>query len=48
MWFMLKRCMQIWSLLALEGWYRMYIEDAVSNGADYNVTDFRGVEAMIA
>jgi asparagine synthase (glutamine-hydrolysing) len=40
--------LQLWSLLALEGWYRMYIEDGVANGADYAITDFRGVESATA
>ncbi len=36
--------LQLWSVLALEGWYRMYIEDRVSDGAGYSITDFRGAE----
>ncbi len=40
--------LQLWSLVALEGWYRMYIEDAVTDGADYRVSDFRGAEVMTA
>jgi asparagine synthase (glutamine-hydrolysing) len=40
--------LQLWSVMALEGWYRMYIEDDVSNGADYDVSDFRGVDASMA
>ncbi|MCH8852240.1 MAG: asparagine synthase (glutamine-hydrolyzing) [Planctomycetes bacterium] len=35
--------LQLWSLLALEGWYRMYIEDAITDGRDYAIGDFRGV-----
>lgn len=34
--------LQLWSLLALEAWHRMYIEDGVTDGRDYRVTDLRG------
>jgi asparagine synthase (glutamine-hydrolysing) len=34
--------LQIWSLLALEGWYRMYIEDGVTDGSSYKLSDMRG------
>lgn len=34
--------LQIWSLLALEGWYRMYIEDRVTDGTSYRLEDMRG------
>jgi asparagine synthase (glutamine-hydrolysing) len=40
--------LQLWSILTLEGWYRMYIEDCVGNGTDYTIRDFRGVEAATA
>jgi len=36
--------MQLWSVIMLEAWHRMYIEDKVSNGLDYKITDLRGVE----
>jgi asparagine synthase (glutamine-hydrolysing) len=34
--------LQLWSIIALEGWYRMYIEDGLENGADYRLADMRG------
>ncbi len=34
--------LQLWSIIALEVWYRMYIEDNISNGADYKIADLRG------
>ena len=34
--------LQLWSVIALEGWHRMYIEDAVSDGRDYQLKDMRG------
>ena len=34
--------LQLWSILALEGWYRMYIEDGVSDGSMYQLQDMRG------
>jgi len=34
--------LQLWSILALEAWYRMYIEDAVSDGREYRLQDMRG------
>ncbi len=42
--------LQLWSLFALEGWYRMYVEDGVTDGSDYNIRQMRGVgnEAMSA
>jgi asparagine synthase (glutamine-hydrolysing) len=36
--------LQLWSLLALEGWYRMYIEDNVTDGSRYRLTEMRGGE----
>jgi hypothetical protein len=39
--------LQLWSLVALEAWYRMYIEDRVSDGADYTIADFRGAQAAV-
>ena len=35
--------LQIWSLVALEAWHRMYIEDRITDGSAYAVTDLRGV-----
>ena len=32
----------LWSLLTLEVWYRMYIEDGVSDANDYTLKDLRG------
>ena len=37
--------MQLWSLVALEGWYRMYIEDRVTELNNYKSTDLRGVSS---
>ncbi|MCH7885836.1 MAG: asparagine synthase (glutamine-hydrolyzing) [Planctomycetes bacterium] len=34
--------LQIWSLLALEAWYRMYIEDRVTDAREYTLRDLRG------
>lgn len=34
--------LQLWSLLALETWFRMYIEDGVSDAGDYKLADLRG------
>jgi asparagine synthase (glutamine-hydrolysing) len=36
--------LQLWSLIALEAWYRMYIEDGVTNAADYALKNLRGAE----
>ena len=35
--------LQLWSLMALEGWHRMYIEDGVTDGREYRLTDMRGI-----
>ena len=35
--------LQLWSLVTLEAWYRMYIEDAIVDGRSYKLTDLRGV-----
>ncbi|HUU17720.1 MAG TPA: asparagine synthase (glutamine-hydrolyzing) [Sedimentisphaerales bacterium] len=40
--------LHIWSILALECWYRMYIEDRITNGSDYKLKDLRGVSAEVA
>jgi asparagine synthase (glutamine-hydrolysing) len=34
--------LQLWSLLTLEAWYRMYIEDEITDGSDYGLRDLRG------
>ena len=34
--------LQLWSLIMLEAWYRMYVEDAVVDGRAYRVSDLRG------
>ncbi|MBE0568567.1 MAG: asparagine synthase (glutamine-hydrolyzing) [Deltaproteobacteria bacterium] len=34
--------LQLWSLLALETWFRMYIEDGVVDAGDYRLADLRG------
>lgn len=39
--------LQLWSVIALEGWYRMYIEDGISEGNSCRLSDLRGaVNAM--
>ncbi|MCC7462935.1 MAG: asparagine synthase (glutamine-hydrolyzing) [Gammaproteobacteria bacterium] len=37
--------LQLWSLLALETWYRMYIEDQAGDARDCRVSDLRGAPA---
>jgi asparagine synthase (glutamine-hydrolysing) len=34
--------LQLWSLMALEAWYRMYIEDDITDGGSYALRDLRG------
>ncbi len=34
--------LQLWSILALEVWYRMYIEEGVSDGLSFKLSDLRG------
>jgi asparagine synthase (glutamine-hydrolysing) len=34
--------LQLWSIIALEGWYRMYIEDKISILGEYTIKDLRG------
>lgn len=36
--------LQLWSIIALEVWYRMYIEDKVTDGNLYQLRDLRGSE----
>ncbi|MEE9293575.1 MAG: asparagine synthase (glutamine-hydrolyzing) [Phycisphaerae bacterium] len=38
--------LQLWSLLALEAWYRMYLEDGVTDGNTYSLSDMRGASAV--
>ncbi len=39
--------LQIWSLLALEAWYRMYVEDMVIDGGSYRLHDLRGADPNV-
>lgn len=34
--------LQLWSIISLEMWYRMYIEDGISNFSDCRLSDIRG------
>jgi asparagine synthase (glutamine-hydrolysing) len=34
--------LQLWSIVAMEGWHRMYIEDGILNGEGYLIADMRG------
>jgi len=34
--------LQLWSLIAIEAWHRMYIEDAITDGSEYSLSDLRG------
>jgi len=34
--------LQLWMVIMLEGWYRMYIEDRVTDGSRYSLNDLRG------
>ena len=34
--------LQLWSVLALEAWYRMYIEDNVTDASSYSLSHMRG------
>lgn len=40
--------LQLWSLIALEAWYRMYIEDGVTAAVDYGLKELRGAEHYAA
>jgi len=35
--------LQLWSIVSLEAWYRMYIDDRIEDIADYSLSDIRGV-----
>ncbi len=34
--------LQLWTLVSLEAWYRMYVEDGVLDARDYRLADLRG------
>ncbi len=34
--------LQLWSIISLEAWYRMYIEDGIMDGTNYSLGDLRG------
>ncbi len=34
--------LQLWSVIALEAWHRMYIEDGITDGSEYTIRDLRG------
>jgi phenylacetate-CoA ligase len=36
--------LQLWSIMALEAWYRMYIEDGVTDASQYRLSDMRGAD----
>jgi asparagine synthase (glutamine-hydrolysing) len=38
--------LQLWSILALEAWYRMYIEDNVKDVSSYSLLDMRGASTL--
>jgi len=38
--------LQLWSLLALEAWHRLYIEDRIVDGRSYQLKDMRGATAL--
>ncbi len=40
--------LQLWSIVALEAWYRMYIEDAVTDVSSYSLQDMRGAKPPAA
>lgn len=40
--------LQLWSIVALEGWYRMYIEDRITDGSGYQIADLRGAGGKAA
>ncbi len=40
--------LQLWSMLMLEAWHRMYIEDQITDGSDYRLQDLRGAVARSA
>jgi len=37
--------LQLWSLVTLEAWHRMYIEDRITDGRGYRLDDLRGAAA---
>jgi len=40
--------LQLWSIMAVEAWYRMYIEDGTTDGRTYQLKDLRGASALDA
>ena len=38
--------MQLWSLLTVEAWHRMFIEDGISGIEGYSLGDIRGAGKM--
>lgn len=40
--------LQLWSIVALETWYRMYIDDQLDDFGSYSLTDIRGVPQQYA
>ncbi|GJM24577.1 MAG: asparagine synthetase B [Phycisphaerae bacterium] len=40
--------LQLWSVIALEAWHRMYIEDGITEGSEYTIRDLRGGAAKVA
>jgi asparagine synthase (glutamine-hydrolysing) len=39
--------LQLWSLVTLEAWYRMYIEDGITDGVNYALRDLRGASHSV-
>jgi asparagine synthase (glutamine-hydrolysing) len=39
------RSLQLWSLLTLEAWHRLYIEDGITDGSALQIEDLRGAPA---
>ncbi len=40
--------LQLWSIIAIEAWYRMYIEDGVTDVSSYSLSEIRGAVASPA
>lgn len=40
--------LQLWSVIALEAWHRMYIEDGITDGVEYTIQDLRGGAAGVS
>ena len=39
--------LQLWSVIAMEAWYRMYIEDDLTSLDGYSISDIRGVPSGV-